>query len=517
MSPFFSMKPNIDKLKETKDLEGLVNASMQPDEKISKAAVNAIIDLILKSYPPPLPPGGEPLFVPAALKIMRLPDLCFISRVPRSRAIERLSEIMRTGSVKMTSSDREGAVEMLIYLGSTDLLEQFLLDTKQEEQGFLHCWVVKCLAAEAVQSRNLMLLKKLLITEWSFDTEFGIPFGAESLLKELEEKELMDIFIGASSTSARMVACTALGSVGGLTSLSLLSSVASEGIRAALTKLGREDVKRALQKSYHSSFVYKNVNVVDDDAERIQSVVRQALKDIIGRLPFNQILPLCESDQEHLRNPALLVACQAADPKALSVIISASQAEDTDAVSASIGALRKVGGPDAVHALLPLLKHHSRQVWLSAAVALSEIDVQEAVAGILDLQPERILDPAVLNALARLNVITQAASALRTALEQAPHENRVAALEVLTKVAPADQVAPLQDHFAQIYAAELNDEKWAVRNRAVDSLGQIGGTLALKALKEQLKNEADYDIRCVIEKILGLKDRGDAGGELGQG
>jgi HEAT repeat protein len=201
----------------------------------------------------------------------------------------------------------------------------------------------------------------------------------------------------------------------------------------------------------------------------------------------------------------------------LSVIISASQAEDTDAVSASIGALRKVGGPDAVYALLPLLKHHSRQVWLSAAVALSEIDGQEAVAGILDLQPERILDPAVLNALARLNFITQAASALRTALEQAPHENRVAALEVLAKVAPADQVAPLQDHFAQIYAAELNDEKWAVRNRAVDSLGQIGGTLALKALKEQLKNEADYDIRCVIEKILGLKDRGDAGGELGQG
>jgi hypothetical protein len=73
MSPFFSMKPNIDKLKEKKDLEGLVNASTQPDEKISKAAVNAIIDLILKSYPPPLPPGGEPLFVPAARKLCASP------------------------------------------------------------------------------------------------------------------------------------------------------------------------------------------------------------------------------------------------------------------------------------------------------------------------------------------------------------------------------------------------------------------------------------------------------------
>jgi HEAT repeat protein len=509
MSLFRFAKPNIDVLKKTKDLEGLVNASTQPDEKISKAAVDALIELILRSYPPPPPPGGESLDlvpVPATQKILRLPNLGLINKVPRSLAIESLSEIIH----EKTGCERTyGAAEMLIYLGAAHALEQFLLDTKQKYKNeWGHSAAVKCLTEAAVWNRDPLLLKKLMIAEVSFKTPIGCE---ELLLKEFDEKELLDIFIASSSFYARCTVCCVLGSVGGLASLSFLSSVASEGVRATLAKLDREDAKMALQKSFFpvpdldggSGEIY----VVDYFAEDVQGSAKHALWRIIMRLPLDQLLPLCESDQKYLRNPAILAVCKAADPKALTVIISASRAKEIDVVAASIEALRKIGGPDAITALLPLLKHHSCQVWLSAAVALSEIGVQQAVSGILDLQPERILDPAVLNILARLNSIGQAVSALRAALEQSSRENRVAVIKLLTQVAPADQVAPLQDHFAQIYAGELNDDKWAVRNRAVDSLGRIGGALALTALKERLKNEADYEIRCEIEKILGLKGK----------
>ena len=77
-----------------------------------------------------------------------------------------------------------------------------------------------------------------------------------------------------------------------------------------------------------------------------------------------------------------------------------------------------MGGSDAVAALLPLLKNHSRKIWLAATVAICEIGGAEAVAGILALKPERILDPVVLDGLVHLGAVKQATDVLKTALEK---------------------------------------------------------------------------------------------------
>jgi hypothetical protein len=203
-----------------------------------------------------------------------------------------------------------------------------------------------------------------------------------------------------------------------------------------------------------------------------------AIRHVINRLPHKQRLPL---------------------------LISASQSENHNVVTAAAEGLGKARGPYAVAALLPLLKHSSHKICLAATAALSKMGCKKAITEILALDPEKILDPVVLKGLARLGAVTQATDVLRTALEQAPHEKKIASLEILAKNTSPDKIAALQSHFAGTYTDELNSEEWSVRNRAVKALGRIGGPLAIKALKERLKIEKDYEIKRYITEELGLK------------
>ncbi|MCS6912202.1 MAG: HEAT repeat domain-containing protein [Myxococcales bacterium] len=155
--------------------------------------------------------------------------------------------------------------------------------------------------------------------------------------------------------------------------------------------------------------------------------------------------------------------------------------------------LRKVGGQEAIEALLPHLRSRVEQVRDCVREALDRMDVAPVLMGWwhgADAEKRRqALEYAVGLSHPGLLVLYQEAAQSRDAVQR-----KQAAIGLKR-----------QGRSAEVYrllAALVADDDRDVRWWAIDSLGVLGGTEAVRVLRERQPAEQDPALKKFIEKAL---------------
>ena len=228
------------------------------------------------------------------------------------------------------------------------------------------------------------------------------------------------------------------------------------------------------------------------DAE-VRKAAAEALRNIGSPKAIPALIEALKDKDAEMRKAAAEALGLIGSPEAVPALIEALQDKDAEVREDAAEALGKIGSPEAVPALIEALK--DKDVWVrkAAARALGEIGSTEAVPALIEaLRDEKwFVRETAAEALGEIG--SPAIPALIEALRDEEKRMREAAAEALGKIG-SPEAAP-----ALIEA--LRDEEWFVRRAAVEALVKIGSTEAIPALIEALRDE-EADVRGAAAKAL---------------
>ena len=156
--------------------------------------------------------------------------------------------------------------------------------------------------------------------------------------------------------------------------------------------------------------------------------------------------------------------------------------------------------PKAVRALIGALKDRDRQVRVTAAVALGQMQSVEAIPGVIEAlkDPDRFMRATAVHSLGLIGQAS-AVSGIVQALKDPDTTTRAAAVRSLGLIGDASAVPAL--------AEILKDENGEIRGFAAEALGMIASTSAVRPLIETL-SDTNWHVRCDAASALGLiKDK----------
>jgi HEAT repeat protein len=160
----------------------------------------------------------------------------------------------------------------------------------------------------------------------------------------------------------------------------------------------------------------------------------------------------------------------------------------------TVEALGRIGNPQAVDALITVLKQGGEYIRAIAAVALGKIGSSEAVSALIQTLSEELgcVGRSAASALAEIGN-PQAVNALITALSHEKGDIRASAASALGRINNSQAVEAL--------IIALNEEDSFVRSSATSALGEIGSPEAVQALIIALSDE-DRFVRKRVAKAL---------------
>ena len=215
--------------------------------------------------------------------------------------------------------------------------------------------------------------------------------------------------------------------------------------------------------------------------------VRYKLVEVIGKIGGPQavvaLIKALKDDHHKVRREAADELGQIGDPSAIPALIEALKDESREVRREAADALGQIGGTAAVPGLIEALKDESREVRREAADGLGQIRDSRAVDGLIEaLKDEsREVRREAADGLGQIQD-SRAVPALIEALKDESREVRREA---------ADGLGQIQDSRAVPALIEaLKDESSEVRREAADALGQIGDSRAVDGLIEALKDES---------------------------
>jgi HEAT repeat protein len=215
---------------------------------------------------------------------------------------------------------------------------------------------------------------------------------------------------------------------------------------------------------------------------------------------IDKLLKDAESGNLEVRDAALGELGSSEDPRALPAVMQRTKAGNDEAARlAAIKALARKGNHKAVAVLVPLLADQKAPVVIQSAQALGAIQLPDAVPALLDLlkkqKPDRVRN-TVLRAAARCNPESKKTlEAALAALKNSSTQMHAASIVALGHLRPdAKSVAALRPF--------LGDKNLSLRGLAVWALGNHGDAATAGQLEAMLRDEKSPEVRAVAERAI---------------
>jgi HEAT repeat protein len=480
---FFGLgRPDPAKLKATGDIESLVKLLAHRDEQVRAQALDCLVSLSIE------PPGHS-----AERRNLAAAALAALEGSAKEPATQRFRQILMEISPDESAWRNSAVAEALIALGDADAVLTYYFTRASGDQagGFFLLDVLHLLVVYAASRRDKALLMQIL-REGRFDysrdafgvnsaiqgerrfcfarlrSEMGIPVEkATDVVSEIgSEEDLITLEQHARSRQVRAWSWRTLGKVGSAKCLPAVIEAVETGGLFAL----------------------------------------DALAAIVPRLSTADLDSLARHPDVRVKNLVLQELCKRSDPSTFGTILSAASSEVEKVSVAAIESLETMRLQEAVPTLTTLLHHSSGTVWRAAARALGTIADPSGLASLLELGADRLVDEVVLTAIVTGGGGPGLLQVLNSQLAQLSAENALRILVALRKCLPPSELASVQDALARPHVESLDAAEWVKRREAIRALGQVGGSLAIQALRARQTTEQDYELSREIARALSEAD-----------
>jgi hypothetical protein len=198
-------------------------------------------------------PKPDPEKLRAAKDVDGLLNLYGENPDSRSQVVRMLAELLEEGGNYSAAEFKQRAARALGNLGHYEVLLDFLAryaDNKDERGGLGYLSVFNVACAEALRSKSMSAIKRLLLIG-PFEYREVQAEGVYKLVDCLvSEDDVLDVYLTTRSSQARQWSCSRLGHIGGAKSRMLLETVAEKGLKLAFDELGRTDASDAVQNTW---------------------------------------------------------------------------------------------------------------------------------------------------------------------------------------------------------------------------------------------------------------------------
>jgi HEAT repeat protein len=461
---------NIEKLRSSGDVEGVVRSLGHQNEHVRAEALSAL------TYFSVCEPGGpQRIFA----------TLTALQGSAKDQVTRGLKTTLKRLSPESLSTEKTAVAEALIELGAIDaVLDYYEAHASGERVGLFVKGILNLLTVYAMWRRDAFLLKKLL-QSGPFDGWEGIPIrmGQHDFAISLPASRLaLPLLTGETD---------------------VLAEIGSEEDLIDLAQQARSHVVRNQARlTLGSVGTAKCLSTLIQAAETDQHGGEYGLERMIPRLCADDLANLARHSKASIRNPALIELCKRTDASSFEIILSAASSESETVCIAAIEALGRIRRKEAVATLSVLLEHPSIPVWRAAAEALGAIGDESGLSSLLSISLEKLVDDVVLKAIAEGGAVPRLLEVVKHQLDQIPPDEILKLLAVLRQSLAGSDLAELQDTLALPYAEDLDSHTWAKRKAAIRALGQIGGSVAIQALGAREGLENDYELSRLIEDAL---------------
>jgi HEAT repeat protein/phage terminase Nu1 subunit (DNA packaging protein) len=242
------------------------------------------------------------------------------------------------------------------------------------------------------------------------------------------------------------------------------------------------------------------------DFSEDKSYVRESAVEILGRIGNPQavdaLITVLKQGREYIRAIAAVALGKIGSSEAVSALIQTLSEEFGSVRRSAASALAEIGNPLAVNALITALSHEKGDIRASAASALGRINNSQAVeALIIALNDEdSYVRSSAISALGEAGS-PEAVKALIIALSYEDRFVRERVAQALSKIGSPQAVSAL--------ITVLSDEDWEVRVSAAEALSKINSPEAVVTLTSALTHE-DRTVRLKAVAALSKIDSPEA-------
>lgn len=470
-------KPNPARLKETGDVHALALALKDSDAEVRAQAFDALVEMIV-----------DPKF-----RHMNTAALSALRQAGDTAVITRFRAMLTETSPVASSWRNSSVMEALVLLDDVEALEEYYDRHAGGDlsNGLFVLELTGLLVRYATARRDLRLLRKLLVSG-PFPSPDALRLGSsasDSLDPHISPIESL-IPLKITMGDVGKTFCE-LASVDDLLEVAVVGR-GSHALPVVFDKLAETGTERCLP----------TLQAIAEKSPKGRRS-RNAIAAIVGRLPTDRLTQLAQSDApDFVAEPALLALCERAEPPSAPLIAGAVGHPNEAIAIAAAGAVARVGAPDAVALLAPVTAHASVARSNAAVAALGAIGSAAAIDVLLALPGKRLLEPAILAAIAAAGEGDALIRRVEAVLSEMPEEQRPHVVRTLRGLVGGPELVRLQESVARTHVESLEDANWGRRKRATEALGRIGGAAAVRALEARAAHETDLELQGVLAEAF---------------
>jgi len=326
---------------------------------------------------------------------------------------------------------------------------------------------------------------KALLFERCHDPNEQVRRAAVEHLPYLDDPQVLPALAQALSDDrprVRAAAAQALGQVEGADSLPHLLNA----LRDADPWVRYFAAKATGRRRYSGALDSLSRLLEADEAPHVRLAAVEALGQIGGERAAVILAPLVQATDVELAQAALTALGSIRHPAALPPLLAALRLPQAKLRLAALHGLSRDGSAEMIEPLRGVIATDSDQNIAQAAIAaLSRLDKPEAVTTLVGLTAKSAHRPAIVSALAKLDVTRVAW--LARGLNHADAEVRRAVVEALARMR--------QPQASEYLLAALEDPAAAVRLAAVAAFKELGNLQAKRKLANLARTDSDSLVR----------------------